>query len=77
MIISDASIPVGKIDHLRMDLPEDLYTKTHLDFEALCRSCQPEDITSKFINAGFRFRAVTPEDIYIIEQIIQEYGIYE
>ena len=75
MLISEAPLITGRVYRLHMDLAEEFFAKPHLDFEAQCVWCQPEDITPKFFDAGFRFVTITPEDIEIIEQIIQEYGI--
>jgi hypothetical protein len=59
-----------------MDIPEEVFGKDHLDFEARAIWSQV-DINPRFYNTGFQFSSIAPQDIEIIERIIIEYGIRE
>ena len=77
MIISDMPLEVNRLYRLHMDLSEAFFSKSHLDFEARCVWSQPEAIAPKFYNTGFQFVKISPEDVQIITQIIQEYELHE
>lgn len=72
MLISDEPIPVDETFHLRMDLPEDILSRPHLQFDAHSVWCQP-DINPDFYNTGFRVNLAS-HDIALIERMIVEYG---
>ena len=76
MIISEAPVVTREEFRLRMDIPEEIFGKDHLDFEARTIWCQA-DINPRFFNTGFQFSNIAPQDIDIIERIIVEYGIRE
>lgn len=73
MLISEEEIPLDTTYHLMMDLPFAYNSKTHLDFDALSVWSKP-DLDPKFFNAGFKLLNVEPEDLTIIEWIIQDFG---
>lgn len=75
MLISETPLIKGRIYRMHMELAEEFFSKPHLDFEARCMWCQPENIAPQFYNAGFLFVTIAPEDIQIIDQIIKEYTI--
>ena len=73
MIISEEPIATNEVFRLRMDLPEGLTQKVCLDFEA--RSVwSKSDIDPHFYGTGFRILDLPPEDINLIERMVQEYG---
>ncbi len=74
MIISRKPIPTGIIANLRIDLPEYLFGKDHLDTKAQSIWCMP-DVTPEFYNTGFKFLEIAQEDTQIIERILKEYAI--
>ena len=73
MLISETPLDPGALYHLRMDLPEDVNTKSYLSFDAACLWSRP-DINPDFYNAGFKVINMSPEDIHLIENMIDEYG---
>ncbi len=73
MLISEYPLTTGATYPLRMDLPEDVMTKNYLSFDADCLWCRP-DINPAFYNAGFKVLNMKPEDIDLIENMIDEYG---
>ena len=76
MLISDTPIEVDTVYALSMDLSEAFFEKDHLDFNAHSKWCQP-DIDPAFWNTGFELLTPAPEDLGIVQQIIDEYGIRE
>ena len=73
MIISETPIDVGLVYLLRIDLPEDIYSKSVLNFEAKSVWCRL-DIDPNFHNTGFQFNKITEDSKDIIAQIIEDYG---
>jgi len=73
MLISETPLKIDLTYHLRMDLPEDVMTKTYLSFDAQCLWCKP-DINPAFYNAGFKVLNMVQEDVDLIENMIDEYG---
>ena len=73
MIISETPIDVGLVHLLRIDLPEDIYSKSVLNFEANSVWCRL-DIDPNFYNTGFQFNKITEDSKDIIAQIIDDYG---
>lgn len=73
MIISEGPIAVDQIFLLRIDLPEDIYSKTVLNFEARSVWCRL-DIDPNFYNTGFQLADITDEGKEIINQIVEDYG---
>lgn len=73
MIISEDAIEVDQIFLLRIDLPEDIYSRTVLNFEAKSVWCR-KDIDPKFHNTGFQLMEISKDGKDIISQIIEDYG---
>jgi hypothetical protein len=73
MIISEEPIPVDETFLLRIDLPEDIYSTTVLNFEARSVWCKL-DVDPNFYNTGFQLAHITEEGKEIIAQIIEDYG---
>jgi hypothetical protein len=76
MIISEKPLRTNTVYSLQMDLSGAYFDKERLDFQATSIWCQP-DIDPSFYNTGFRLHKMPPEDISIIQRIIEEYGIRE
>jgi hypothetical protein len=74
MIISGRPLDVDKVYHLRMDLPEHIFSIDHLDLDGQSIWCKP-DIDPAYYNTGFQLSGVTPDQTEIIDKIIKEYGI--
>ena len=73
MIISENTIDVGEIFLLRIDLPEDIYSTTVLNFEAKSVWCRL-DVDPNFYNTGFQLMDITEGGKEIIAQIVDDYG---
>ena len=73
MIISETPIEVDLEYLLRIELPEDIFSKSVLNFEAKSVWCQL-DVDPNFYNTGFQFAEIPEESKDIIAKIIDEYG---
>jgi Tfp pilus assembly protein PilZ len=73
MIISENPIEVGENFLLRIDLPEDIFSTTVLNFEAKSVWCRL-DVDPNFQNTGFQLMDITEEGKEIIAQIVDDYG---
>jgi hypothetical protein len=73
MVLSEKPIETDWSVELHIELPEKLANKPELVLAARSLWCQP-DINPEFYDAGFQFQDVTPEDIQIIQRLIEEYG---
>jgi hypothetical protein len=76
MIISEDPLQTGVVHKLRMDLPEDIFGRGHLDFEAYC-IWSHQDVNPNFYIAGFKLEELKEEDKGIVEKIIESYGFRE
>ena len=73
MIIGEHRIEPGEEMELRFDLPDLLELKRdHLDIQAQSIWCNP-DIDPSFVNTGFHFLDLPPEDLKIVELLIDLY----
>lgn len=72
MIISEGPLEIDQVYSLAMRLPEDVYQKLAINFEAQSIWCKP-DIDPAFYNTGFKFQKLAEEDIAIIHQIVDDY----
>ena len=76
MIISETPIKVDQVFLLRIDLPEDIYSKSVLNFEA--KSVWSRlDVDPNFYNTGFKLLEISDDSKDIIAQIIDDYGFRE
>jgi hypothetical protein len=73
MIISEEPIVTDQTYLLRIDLPDDIYTRPVLNFEAKSVWCRP-DVDPNFYNTGFQLVDISDEGQKIIAQIIDDYG---
>ena len=58
---------------LRLELPEQIFGKNHLDLNALSVWSHP-DLIPTLHNTGFQLMDVSEEDLAILERIIREYS---
>jgi len=73
MIIGEHRIEPETEMNLRFDLPEMLELKQdHLDIQARSVWCQP-DLDPSFVNVGFRFLDPGPDDLKIVDMLIDLY----
>ncbi len=75
MIISEKPLPIGKVFQLRIDLPEDIYSRPVLNLEAKSVWCE-QDIDPNFYNVGFSMPNVSDQEYKIIIQINEDYGLH-
>jgi hypothetical protein len=73
MIISEDPIDINQDFLLRIDLPEDIYSMSVLNFDARSVWCKL-DVDPNFYNTGFQLDNVSDESKDIIVQIIEDYG---
>jgi hypothetical protein len=73
MLISENPLPIDTVFQFKMELSEDIASKPFIKFEAKSLWCQ-RDIDPHFYNTGFELLGVPPEDIEIIERIVEAYG---
>ena len=76
MIISEEPISTGENYKLKMDLPEYIYQKPALHFQADSLWCE-NDVDPNFFNTGFQLREITQEDKDIITNFINDYGLVD
>lgn len=76
MVISEVPLETGLVSRLRMDLPEDIFDKNHMDFEALC-IWNRQDVNPNFYISGFKLIGLSDSDKQTIERIIDAYGFRE
>lgn len=73
MIISEQPQEVDVVLPLRFDLPgTGLFTANKLDLDARVVRCDP-DINPAFYNIGFEFQEIKPEQLPIIERLMETY----
>jgi len=73
MIIGEHRSEPGRVMELRFDLPELLeLERDHLDLHARSIWCNP-DVDPAFVNTGFHFIDLQPEDLKIVEMLIDLY----
>ena len=73
MVISEVPLETDTAYSLSMSIPEDLYSKSVLNFKAKSTWCKP-DIDPNFYNTGFQLLGLAEDDIAIINQIVEDYG---
>lgn len=73
MLVSENPLPTKKTYNLKLELSEDVADKPFLDFTAKSLWCQP-DIEPHFFNTGFKTIKISPEDVKIIQRIVEVYG---
>jgi hypothetical protein len=73
-ILSDLPMQVDKEYRFRLDLPEYIFGKNHLELNGICRWCRP-DVDPHFYIAGFNLEGVSDEDAEIIERLNQEFEL--
>ena len=73
MVVSETPLPVKKTYHLKLELSEDVSDKPYLEFTARSLWCQP-DVEPHFFNTGFKIIKLAPEDLVIVDRIVEVYG---
>ena len=73
MIISQTQIPADQDFRLRVELTDDIAEQPFLEFPARSIWCHP-DLEPSLYNTGFEIQELSPEDIKIIQKIIETFG---
>lgn len=76
MLISEKPIETARSFQLRMDLPTGAFSKEWLSFGACSVWCQA-DLDPHLYNTGFQLEQISPEDLGIIQSIVEGYGLRE
>ncbi len=73
MIISENPVPEKQRSRLRIELSEDVADKPYMDVEVRAKWCHP-DIDPNLYNIGFEIVNISPEDVKIVQRIVETYG---
>ena len=73
MLLSDEQIPAGQTLHLKLELTLDIAKGPFMNFIAKSLWCDA-DLNPDHYNCGFEIVEIKPEDIKIIQEIIETYG---
>jgi hypothetical protein len=73
MLVSEMPIPTDTVFRLKLELSEDIADKPFLECTAKSTWCQP-DIAPGSYNTGFQMLDITPQDMEIVQRIIDTYG---
>lgn len=72
MLISDGKIETGTVFQLKMVLPFEMDGIKQITFDAKSAWCA-KDINPDYFDTGFKFTAISDEDIERIEHILEAY----
>jgi len=76
MLISEKPLEIGKLYHLKIELPDDLSTRQFMVFEA--KSIRgSRDLIPEFYDTGMQLINVAPSDIALIEKLVESFGFRE
>lgn len=76
MIISEEPLQVGTTISLRLDLPDPKFFHMHnLHIDARVARCDP-DLSPAFYDIGFEFLEVTPENLIVIQRMMEVYEFH-
>jgi hypothetical protein len=73
MILSEDPLPEKKSFPLRVELSDDVADKPHMDLTVRTKWCHP-DIDPSLYNIGLEIESISPEDVKIIQRIVEIYG---
>ncbi len=73
MLLSEEQMPIGEIFHLKLELTLDISKGPFMNFDAKSLWCE-EDLDPNRYNCGFEIVKIKPEDVKIIQNIIELYG---
>lgn len=75
MLIGDEPIDAERNYRIFMELDEAVLKQTHLNFEARCLWRQIDDVSPQFYSAGFQFLQIQPQDLKMVQKIMQQYRL--
>lgn len=73
MVISENPIEVGKMFHMRMILPKEIFGREQITFSAISK-WTAKDVNPSFYDTGFQFEEISDENIQTITQLIDDFG---
>ncbi len=73
MLLSETTLPTDQTFRLRLELAGEVGDLPHIEFEAKSLWCR-QDVDPRFYNIGFQLLNVPPENIAVIEKIVEAYG---
>lgn len=73
MVLCDKPVDPQSVMELHIELPEGIAPKSELVITATSIWHQP-DINPEFLDVGFQFQNVSPNDEEIIDSFVNEYG---
>lgn len=73
MVLTDKPLEEKTDLFLWIELPEGLADKSRFEVRAVSLWCKP-DINPEFYDVGFEFTEIKPEDVLIIQRLIEQYG---
>lgn len=73
MLLGEEQMPVGQTFHLKLELTLEISKGPFMNFTAKSLWCEP-DISPDHYNCGFEIVEIKPEDVKLIQEIIQVYG---
>jgi len=74
MVIAEHPLETKEQYEISMDLPEDIYAKSALNFGVQCVWCKP-DLDPNFFTIGFKLLDPVQEDVRIVHLVINDYGL--
>ncbi len=69
-----ASLPMGKVFHLHMELTPDVSDKLFMFFSARPRWIKPDEIMPNLFKVGFEITHIEPHDREIYQRLMEIYG---
>ncbi len=73
-LVSEKSLPAGEDYHFLLELTNEIAEKPYLEFYAHSVWCR-EDVDATHFNTGFRITRLNPDDVEIINRIIDMYAL--
>ncbi len=73
MLLSDESFPIGATREFQIEVTSDISERPYIKVSARSVWCEPDIDPSRY-NTGFEITALKPEDVEVINKIVQVYG---
>jgi hypothetical protein len=73
MLLSEEPFPVGETRRFKLEITSDIDERPYLDVVAKSIWCE-QDVSPSHHNIGFEIVNIDPEDVRIIQSIVQVYG---
>jgi hypothetical protein len=76
MIIGERLLPAEMDYQLHMTLPEEIMGKNKVDFDAHAIWSR-KDVDPSFFGTGFRMIHIDPDDVALIQKLIEDFGFLD